>query len=151
MNERAFQWAKLLVQHRPQMLQARRLFSWELLRAAQAESGGSVVCLCRNLQISRNTFHYAQRAWNGQLQLSGPQSEAIRQMARELVSTPGGYRAAQQLFSEMVAMAALEAARQRRSAQRGSMVADVTNAASLLRMHRNSIYRITRRTKGASL
>jgi hypothetical protein len=144
-SERAFGWARLLVQHRPASWRlVRRAFALELLREVQSVFNGNVCQTCRWLHISRNTFHYAQRAWDGKVQLSGPQTEAVRQIARELMHTPGGYRPAVQLFSQLVAKAALKAARQRHRQEAGEMVADVTNAAALVNMHRNSIYRITR-------
>lgn len=129
MNPRIWQWCEMLAKHRPPFHAARRLFACELIRLA----GSRPSLVCAQLGISRGRYEYARRQWEGRVQLSGPQAEAIRQLAREL--QPLGYVKAVNLFRELLAAAALQQTGRRH------------DTAAALKLHRNSLRRILRDNK----
>ena len=139
---RALEWARVLVEHEPRYLAARKAFADALLRETVRRTG-SALAASRELRMHRCTAARLRRAsvdaWQA---LSGPQREAVRQAAAALAGNT--YQEAKRTFARMVSRAAIEVARMRKGRPEGATKRVGSAAGQLIQVHRNSIRRMSK-------
>ena len=138
----ANEWARVLVEHEPRYLAARKAFAGALVDEAIRRLR-TIARAAHELRIHRATAaRLRQRAAVVAEALSGPQREAVRQAAAALAGM--GYREARRIFAQMVSRSAIDVARRRKGRPEGAAPREGIAAGRLIQVHRNSIRRMSK-------